>query len=83
MNDDNRNSLIGAGIQLGGSLLGIAGKALAGLYKDPEEIRDEMMLVTNEFSLFVVRGGDMDKRKDAARAKTDAAIAAAEDETKP
>ncbi len=78
MNDENRDALVGAGMQLGGVLLGIAGKAIAGLYKNPEEIRDEMMLATNEFSLFIVRGGDMDKRRDIARAKTDAAIAMAE-----
>lgn len=78
MSDETKDSLIGAGIQLGGALLGIAGKALAGLYQDPEKIRQEMLATVDDFMRFIAPGGEMDKRRDAARAKTDKAIEEAE-----
>jgi hypothetical protein len=78
MDDASKQSLIGAGIQLGGAILGIAGKALAGLYRDPEEIRKEMLNTTGDFLSFIRSGGEMDQRAKAARDKTDAAIAEAE-----
>lgn len=78
MSDDARNALIGAGIQLGGSLLGIAGKALAGLYRDPEQIREEMLNATGDFLSYIRAGGEMDQRAKAARDATDKAIEDAE-----
>lgn len=78
MTDETKQTLIGAGMQLGGALLGIAGKALAGLYRDPEAIRQEMLNATGDFLSFIREGGEMDQRAATARKATDDAIAAAE-----
>ncbi len=82
MTDETKNTLIGAGIQLGGALLGIAGKALAGLYRSTEEIRQEMLNATGDFLGYIREGGEMDQRAKAARDATDKAIADAEERIK-
>ena len=70
--------LIGAGIELGMDVLGIAAKAIAGAFAKPEEIRQAYLDATDKFIGFIAVGGEMDQRRDAARSKTDAAIAKAE-----
>ena len=82
MTDDTK-SLIGIGMQAGAELLGIAGKALAGLFRSPEEIRQALLEASNKLAAFVQAGGEMDQRRDAARAKTDKAIAEEEEKTQP
>jgi hypothetical protein len=79
MDDVTQNSLIGAGLKLGGELLAAGGKALMGLYRSPEEVRTEMLNVTTDFLSYIREGGEMDQRAKAARDATDAAIKAAED----
>lgn len=71
-------TLIQAGVQLGTTVLGIIGNAIAGAYKSSEELRADLQKAADEFSAYIAVGGEMDRRRDAARAKTDAAIAKAE-----
>ena len=76
-------ALISAGIGLGTTILGIVGTAVAGAYKTSDELRADLKAAVDEFSGFIAIGGEMDKRRDAARAKTDSAIDKAEEITKP
>jgi hypothetical protein len=68
--------VVGAGIEFGSAVLGIVGRYLAGKV-DPAEVRTEMLAETERFYDFIRLGGEMDQRRDAARANTDAAIAQA------
>jgi hypothetical protein len=78
VNDDTKSSLLGAGLSLLGDLVGIAGKAIMGAYVSPEQIRADMLAATDRFLGFIAPGGEMDTRRDAARAKTDKAFVDAE-----
>lgn len=83
MNDSTRDILISASVAAVGELAGIAVKALAGLYKSPEEHRAAMIEVTDRLADFVKDGGGMDQRRDAARKGLDDAIAAEEAKAGP
>lgn len=73
-----KEQLIAAGLELGADVLGIAAKAIAGAFAQPEEIRVAYMAATDKFAAFLMTGGEMDARRDAARKKLDDKIAAAD-----
>jgi len=72
------DKLISAGLELGSNLIGIAAQAIAGAFKTSDELRAAFLAAVDRFSAFIAVGGEMDARRDAARAKTDAAIEKAE-----
>lgn len=73
-----KDQLIAAGLELGADVLGIAAKAIAGAFAKPEEIRAAYIAATDKFTAFLMSGGELDARRDAARAKLDAKIEDAE-----
>jgi hypothetical protein len=73
LDQEQKNSLIGAGFKLVGELAVIGGKTLMGLYRSSEEIRTEMLNSTGDFLSYIREGGEMDQRAKAAQDATDKA----------